>query len=58
MSKFKNIDKIEEGRGGTDRLGELSASDLERVAGGAGCGWVYVHDGGGWILHTGYPQDE
>jgi len=56
MSKFKNIGKVEEGRRGVDRFGELSASDLERVAGG-GCWFQGTSptSGTGWFHHGSYP---
>jgi hypothetical protein len=59
MSKLKNIEKIEEGRGGVERFGELSASDLERVAGSADCWFIGTSPTGGtgWYKHGGYPPD-
>jgi hypothetical protein len=59
MSKFKDIGKIEESRGGVGRFGELSASDLERVAGSAGCWFIGTSPTGGtgWYNHGSYPPD-
>lgn len=53
MNRLNETEKIEERRGGVHRFGELSPSDLDRVAGGFNCWWT---DGSGYVIHRTYAE--